>query len=410
MIFSQFFFAISNFFTGMLQSYRKFIMPALAPILYNVGIVVGTYLFYPQLGIYAAGVGVVLGAFVHMAIQWPQIKALGFRYLRQLNFHFTGVRHIFQMMPARLLTIGITEFQSLSIGFFATQIGSLSFFIIGHAQSIITLPIRFFGVPIAQAALPFLADQAQEKGQHRFRQTIIESLNQISFLAVPAAVLILILRIPLVRLLFGTKNFPWATTVTMGKVVIIIAISIAAQAIYTLLVRAFHALRDTWTPFLISLGVTLLFLLGCFWSTQLSPDAAIYGLALTISLAGFLEAGLHLLFLHFRLHRLITKDLIIPQLKIILSGIIMAIALYIPLKLLDQVVFDTTRVLPLIALTGITGLVGLAVYIGLAVLLRFKEQKIIWDTISKLNRQKLGQVEVKNEPLVAAGDMSDEVI
>jgi putative peptidoglycan lipid II flippase len=196
----------------------------------------------------------------------------------------------------------------------------------------------------------------------------------------------------------------------MGRVVAIISISIAAQAAFTLLVRAFHALKNTWLPFGLSVAMIALFFAGCFLSTQLHTDHQLYGLALTLSLIGFLEAGVHLFLLNHQVKGLITKDLVLPQLKIMTAGLLMAVGLYIPFKLLDQLVFDTTRVIPLIALTGVTSLAGLTVYILLAMLLKIKEQRLIWQIVSRLNRKKLGKVEVKSgEPIVSSADMIDEV-
>jgi putative peptidoglycan lipid II flippase len=323
-----------------------------------------------------------------MAIQWPQVRRLHFRHTWSFNWHFPGVIRLFRLMPARLLTIGISEFQNLALGFFATQIGDLSFVILNYATSIITLPVRFFGVPIAQATLPFLSEQADEHDRETFRMMIVHSLNQVSFLAVPAAALILILRIPIVRLIYGSRNFPWETTVTMGRVVAILAIAIAVRAFLPLLTRGFHALRNTLTPFLISLITTLLFFGGCIFTTFTSHINHLYGVAITISAVAFLEAGLSLLFLHRLSHRIIRRGLIYPQLKIFAAGLLMAIALYLPFKLLDRLVFDTTRVLPLIALTFVTAIIGFAVYIGFCALLRLRELRLLTRAVNFLRRRR----------------------
>jgi len=130
MILAQVLFAISNFYTGILQSYQRFIMPAISPLFYNLGIILGAYLFKEQFGIYSAGIGVLIGAFLHMIIQFPFVYKLGFRYRFSLDFSFPGVKKLFSLMPARVLTYSLTEIQNLSLGFFATSIGSVSFMII----------------------------------------------------------------------------------------------------------------------------------------------------------------------------------------------------------------------------------------------------------------------------------------
>ncbi|MDO8301688.1 MAG: lipid II flippase MurJ, partial [Sedimentisphaerales bacterium] len=168
MLFAQLFFAVSNFFSGMLQSYRQFIVPAVAPVLYNVGIMLGVLLFQGWLGIYSAGVGVVIGAFLHMAVQLPLVWRLGFRPQLKIQFRNPSLRHLFKLMPPRFLTIGVSELQSLGLAFFATTIGSLSFVIIQLGMRLMTIPIRLFGVPISQASLPFFSQETEDDEHKRF--------------------------------------------------------------------------------------------------------------------------------------------------------------------------------------------------------------------------------------------------
>jgi len=236
MLFAQFFFAISNFLTGILQAYQRFIIPALAPLIYNLGIILCSLFLARYFGIYAAGLGVVIGAALHMLVQFPLIFKTGYRWQALFNWRFIGVKKLFAMMPPRLMSVGVSELQNLAMGFFATSIGSLSFVIINLARRLMTLPIRFFGVPISQASFPFLSEESAAINRKKFNQLLLQSLNQISFLAMPASVLLLILRVPAVRLVFGTANFPWQTTLVTGRIVSIIAISITAQAMVQLLV------------------------------------------------------------------------------------------------------------------------------------------------------------------------------
>lgn len=372
MLFAQLFFAISNFFTGILQAYQYFIAPAIAPVLYNIGIMLGTWLFAGQFGIYSAGIGVLIGAFLHMLVQLPMVWRLGFRWKLNFNLHFSGVKKLFSLMPPRLLTVGVGELQNLAMGFFATSIGGLSFVVVKLASRLMTLPIRFFGVPISQASLPFLSDESEEQDQERFKHLLLQSLSQISFFALPASVLLLILRIPVVRLVFGTYNFPWWATVLTGKIVAIIALSITAQAMVQLLIRAFHALKDTKTPFIISLICTGSYLLVSYLSVYVY-NWGVLGLGAAISVAAFLELALFIFFLQKRLQCFSDKSFVFAQLKMILASFFMAVFLYLPFKILDEVVFDTSRTIDLIALTISTGTIALLVYSYFAFLLDIKE-------------------------------------
>lgn len=372
MLVGQLFFAVSSVFGAMLQSYQRFIIPSIAPIIYNLGIVLGTYLFSDQLGIYAAGIGVVIGAFLHMFIQFPSIVRLGFKFNFSFDIHTPGVKQLFRLIPPRVLTIGVNEFQNLSLGFFATSLGNLSFVVIKLALSLMTIPIRLFGVPIGQASLPFLSEESHDSDLEHFKKILMQSLNQIAFLAFPASVLLLILRIPIVRLVFGTANFPWDKTLMTGRAVAIISISIAAQAMFQLIVRAFYALRDTRTPFYITLITVCLYLSGSAIVVFFTPWG-LYGLAFMTTLAALVELILSLLFLHRKIGGFVSSDFLTTQCKILLATFLMAVFLYLPFRIFDELIFDTSRIIELVGLTITTGTIGLVVYLYFATLFEIKE-------------------------------------
>jgi len=385
MLFAQFFFAISNFMTGILQAYQRFIIPALAPLLYNLGIILGTMIFAKHWGIYAAGCGVLIGAAVHMLIQLPFALKLGFRWQFKFDLKFSGVKALFKLMPPRLLSVGITELQNLAMGFFATTIGGLSFAITKLAARLMTLPIRFFGVPISQASLPFLSEESGEESRNKFKQLLLQSLNQIAFFSMPASVLLLILRIPAVRLVFGTYNFPWKTTVLTGKVVAILAISVTAQAMVQLLIRAFHALKDTKTPFLVTLFTVFSYLAVAYFSV-FHTDWGVLGLAMGTTVSAFVELLLFILLLQKKIQLFTFKDFYLPQGKMLLSSFFMAVFLYLPFKILDEVVFDTSRTIDLLALTVSTATIALLVYIYFSVLFDVKELSYFRAIINKFGK------------------------
>ena len=385
MMMAQLFFAVSSFFSGMLQSYQRFIVPALVPLLYNGGIVAGTYIFFPYFGIYAAGIGVILGAFLHMLLQIPAISRLEWHYQFNWNLKTVGIKKLFAMMPARTLTLGMSEVQNLGLSYFVTSIAGYGYTMIILARQLILMPIRFVGVPIGQASLPFLSDLSDEENIARFKKIVLQSLNQIAYLSCPIAIILLILRIPAVRLAFGTRNFSWELTVMVGRLVAIMAISIPVQAMFHLLVRAFHALKDTLTPFLISVVTTIIFFIGAALAVQL-PDNQLYGIAITIAVTAFLETALYFIFLNHKLKHLFDSNFVLTQIKIYAITAITGLALYIPFKLLDNLVFNTAKVIPLLMLTFITGAVGLSVYILLSKLFHIQEMQIVVNIFQNFRR------------------------
>ncbi len=400
MLFAQFFFAISNFMTGILQSFQRFILPAFAPVFYNIGILIGVYLLSDHFGIYAAGIGVVIGAALHMAVQFPLVLKLGFKYRFSFNLRYHGIREFFKLMPPRVFSIGANEIRKLVLGFFATSLGNLSFFTMQLALTLMAIPIRFFGVPISQASLPFLSEESSTHDYQKFKGLVLQSLHQIAFLTLPASVLLLILRVPVVRLIFGTFNFPWSATVTTSRLVAIIAISIPAQALVQLLIRAFYALKDTKTPLYIAVGDVILYVAmtaGFVYFTNLG----VYGIAIATTITALIELFLFLLLLNRKITGFASQDFLIPQLKILVAGFFMAVFLYLPFRILDEVIFDTTRTIELIALTITTSTIGMLVYIYFAMLFDIKELTILTKLIYTFDKWR-GTLAKSKEVLIEA--------
>lgn len=377
MLLSQFFFAISNFMTGILQSYQRFIISSMAPILYNLGILIGVFAFSGYIGIYAAGVGAVIGAFLHMIVQVPSAFKLGYRYHLSFNLRHPGVLEFFKLMPPRMLSIGANEIRKLFLGFFTTSIvGTFSFGIFQLALTLMTAPIRFFGIPISQASLPFLSDKSDEKDRTLFRKLVLQSLHQIAFFSLPASVLLLILRVPIVRLAYGTNNFSWSNTILTGKVVAILAISVAAQAMGQLLVRSFYALKDTRTPLLVAINDVILYLLIC-GALVFGTNLGIVGIAVATSATAIVEFLLLLIMLDRKVQGFNQRAFWIPFIKMIVTSFLMAVFLYLPFRILDEVVFNTSKTLELIGLTITTSTIGMLVYIFFAALFDIRELALV---------------------------------
>ena len=338
MLVAQFFFAISNFLSGMIQSYQRFIIPALSPVAYNLGIIVGTIFLSRFFGIFGPVYGVLLGAFLHMALQIPLAFKLGFRYFPIIHTKHPGLSDVLMLSLPRALSVGIDLIQPYFLTFFITSMVGVNLTLMRFAQRLMAIPIRMFGVPISQAALPFLSQETSSSSDlARFNQLLLQSIHQVAFFAMPASVLLLILRIPIVRFAFGAKNFPWSDTVLTGKIVAILALSVSAQAITHILIRGFYALHDTRRPFFVSvfsmmLGVVLGWYITYF--TQFPSTVKLLGLASTIAVTGTLETVILFVLLHRRT-KFLLKHALQPLSKMAIASILMALGLYFPLKTLD---------------------------------------------------------------------------
>ncbi len=397
MMVAQLFFAVSNFLTGMIQAHQRFLIPAIAPVMYNLGIMAGILFLTPYLGIYGAAIGVVLGALLHLLLQWPIARSLGFKYQLSINTHYGGVKEMITLMPPRAMAIGVHQLEPFASVFFATALSSGSLTILNIAQQLMSAPVRIISVPLGQASLPFLSKEAHEEGLNEFKSVFAQSLNQILFLTLPAGMLLLILRIPLVRLAYGAAEFPWAATLMTGRVVALLSISLFSQGALHLVTRAFYALHNTRTPFTVALFAVLINVgLSSFFVFILGWD--VRALAIAMSLANIGHFLVLLTLLHKEAKGLPIKDILQSLMKMIWSTALMGVALWVPMRLLDQYVFDTTRVVPLVLLTLTVSIIGMGVYFVLAYWQKMPELMTYTRMIRKLGNWQ--QVLTKSEEVL----------
>ncbi len=389
-IFGQMIFLVATFFSAVLQSHNHFFIPGIAAATYNLGIILGIYILSPMTGIYAPAVGVVIGALIYTVFQIPSIRSVGFHFKPSLSFNTPGVREVTKLMWPRTLSLLIFQLgtiMTVSLISFLPSAGR-NYVIFDYAQTLAFAPVVLFGQTIAQAAFPVLS---REKDRlDIFRTTFMTSFNQMLYLVLPVSVLFLVLRIPIVRLVYGAGKFDWDATVFMGRTLAFFALSLFAQALIYLVSRAFYAVHDTKTPLIVGavstfLMLALSFLFISFWSTNLQSLAEIYtskfrlipvgieSIAMAFSVASIFNLIVLLILLNRKIHIFSVSSFWFPQIKIFSSVILMGFAIYIPIKLLDQLVFDTTRTINLIFLTGISSMIGLSIYLFLTWLLNVKE-------------------------------------
>lgn len=377
---AQLLFAVSAFLTGVLQSERRFLVPAIAPLLYNLGTIIGIGFLSPYLGIYSAAVGVLFGAFLHMLVQIPTALAIGYRPKPRFDFKHPGVLTMVRLMPPRALALGLDQIErwvavNITSAFSA---GSLSIF--SFARQLYVLPVSLFGVSLSQASFPAMAAEASSGDKQQFKKILTKSILQVFFFALPAGILILILRIPLVRIAFGSRSFPWEATLKTGRTLAFLSLSIAPQAVTHTLTRALHSLKDTKTP-VISGIITMVIFVALSYILSDIYKLDVLGISIAMSLANFID----FLLLYYFVRRKIGPLLISKKIIImVLASVLTAISLWLPMHLLDQFVFDTTRTLPLIALTLITSAVGFSVYLFFCYLVKVDELQDVVQIAQKL--------------------------
>lgn len=381
---------IGTFFTGILQSYKNFLLPALAPVVYNLGIIAGIIFLSPFIGLYGPIFGVVMGAILFVAVQTPMVFSLGFRPQLNLDLKNPGTREIGKLMLPRTVGLAVSQIDTTIDLILSSLLGSVAVTVFNFAQHLQQVPIGIFGASIAQASLPTLSSTFAQKNMEEFKKVFFASFHQILFFIVPISSILVVLRFPIVRLVFGIKSLlDLTTTLEISKTLAFFSVSLFAQALVQLITRGFYAVHDSKTPVILGvIGVAANTILSIiFISFQ---HLGVWALAASTSIASILHLALLLFYFHKKINLFDRFEVFLPAIKIFLSGTVTGVALYIPIKLLDQLVFDTTRTVNLIMLTSVSTLMGLSVYLFLAWFLEIPEMYLIFKLFKRVKAFRQG--------------------
>jgi len=373
LLIAQFFLLISNLLTGIIHAHQRFILPALSPIVYNLGIIAGIIFLSDHFGIYGPTLGVILGSFLHFAIQIPLIYKLKFSFKPFLfNVFDRDIKKIIRLLIPRNLSLIVSELEEIIIIYWATFMGKGMLSLFYLAQHLSQLPIRLLGSAVGQAILPAFAHEQNKNGSRALKNLITKVLLQTTYLVLPICSLFLVLRIPLVRLAFGAKEFPWEATLLTGKTLAILTMAIFCQTINEILRRSFYALSDTKTALRVDSSATF-FNLAFMSILVLKSNWGILVLATGISLSNFIRLFLFLLMLKKKIGLDINRKIIFSITEMGIFAIAASLSTWGGMRVLDKFIFNPSRVIPLIGLTATATLIGIGTYVFLSYLFKINE-------------------------------------
>ena len=286
MLISTMVFGASGLIMGALNATQHFLLPAAAPVLYNIAIILGAWLLAPYFGIFGLVIGVVAGAVAHLLIQLPGLRQVNVRYQPALTLRDAGVREVMRLMGPRVLGLFFVQMHFLVNTILASGLSSGRLSALNYAWLLMLLPQGVFAQSIATAIFPTFAAQVATGQVVALRQTFSHLLRTILFLTIPAAVALYLLRIPLITLLFQRREFTAESTALVGYALQFYAIGLVAHAVVEIVVRAFYAMHDTWTPVAVGIGAMILNIGLSFWWVQRLEHG---GLALANSIATTVE-------------------------------------------------------------------------------------------------------------------------
>ncbi len=364
-------FGASGLSMSLLNAHQHFFLPALAPVLYNLGIIGGALLLSRHWGVYGLAWGVVAGAIMHFGVQVPGLWRVGMRFRPSLSLNDPAVRNVLRLMGPRVVGLAAVQVNFLVNTILASGLSPGRLSALDYAFRVMLLPLGVFAQSVATAAFPTFAQQVAEGDIRGMRRALVALLRNILFLTLPATVGLFLLATPLVAVLFQRRAFNATSTALTAAALQAYAVGLCGHAAVEILARAFYSLHDTRTPVTIGVGAMgLNILLNIWWVHRWGH----VGLALATSVATLLEGGLLSWMLQRRLGQLLDRQMGIALLKQVgatgLMGWVLASLLVL------------TRGWPAWATLSLSLPAGIGVYGGSALLLRTDELKDIGNLIA----------------------------
>ncbi|MBF0380370.1 MAG: murein biosynthesis integral membrane protein MurJ [Magnetococcales bacterium] len=354
---------------GILNSYHRFALPAFTPLLLNITMIIGALYIAPLMErpIIGLAIGVLLGGVAQLAIQLPALKKIGVSFSFRWNWQHPAIKRILLLMGPSLLGVSVAQINLLFDIFLASWLreGSISY--LYYADRLVEFPLGLIGIAMGTAILPALSAKASSGDSEGLRADLDFGLRLVLIINIPATVGLLVLREPILSLLFERGAFDQEATLLTAQALFAYGLGLAAFSAVKVLAPAYYAMKDTKTPVRIAII--------CMVSNMVLNIILMFplqhaGLALATTIAAFLNAILLLRGLEKKVGYRPGKQFIKTMFKTLLASGVLCGYLYLAKTAYwhspSQTLEKTMILLPIIA-------VGIVLYVLVGRLMRIEE-------------------------------------
>jgi putative peptidoglycan lipid II flippase len=382
MLITPIIFGVSGVMMGILNARQHFLLPALAPIVYNLGIIAGAIFLAPTMGVRGLAVGVVAGSLGHLLVQVPGLVRQGMRYFLILGVGDPGVHEVGRLMLPRVVGLAAVQINFLVNTILASGLVAGSLSALNYAWLLMLLPQGVFAQAVATAAFPTFSAQAARGQRDAMRSTLTATLRAVLYLALPATVGLVVLREPLVELVFQRGAFTGRSTQMVAWALGLFALGLPAHSVVEIVVRAFYAMHDTRTPVAVgigAMGLNVVLSLAFIGAFQAAGWMALGGLALSNSLATTLEMVVLIAIIRRRLSGLEGQRMASSLARIAVSAAVMGVVAGVVAWMLA----GSSALL----VGGLAVAAGVVVYVAVSLLLGASEPRAVWQMVRSGRRR-----------------------
>ena len=389
LLISTLLFTVSGITADILQSHHHFLSPALAPIMFDLGILFGVIFLIEPLGVYGIAWGAVIGSVAHFCVQIPALIHYQARWRPMLGFDSPTFWHVVRLMLPRIAGLGVFYFNFALMNNLASRLGEGSVSALGWGWQITQIPQTLLGTALGVVIFPTLAALSEAGDDESKRNSMTGAMKFILITTIPATVGLVMVGRPLISILEGGA-FDAQATEFVYSALQFFALNIIVMSILEIAARSFYADQDTVTPLWAALvgaavNFVLAFLLSGVWIGQGSVfDLGVGGLALALSLGVACEISVLIYILRSRWNWSVREALGGTIAKTVLASLVMGVAVYlVGIGWQAAGLTESGRLLTL-AQAGVMSLAGAVVFAGAASLLGMTE---IWDILMVLLRR-----------------------
>ncbi len=391
-------FSVSGIFSGILNSHQHFLLPALAPIMYDIGILIGVLFLLPLYGVHGIALGAVLGAAMHFSIQIPGLVIYKMKWKAELGLRNPALWRVIRLMLPRIGGLGVFSLNFLIMNNIASRLSVGSVSALDWGWRLMQIPQTLIGTAMGIVIFPTLAALSEVNDLRGKREAMSGALRFILISSIPAAVGLIVLGQPLISLL-ERGAFDSSASALVYSTLSMFTLGLVVHSALEVIARSFYADKDTLTPLFAALGGAFInFALAFILSDVRAVDASIFrnsvaiafptlvhqpeignvsGLALANSLGVMFEVLVLLYILRRRWHGIHENALAQTLLKTLMASLIMAASI-IMADILWQTLGLGSGLLSTLVRLMMEGIIGLAVFISAAMALRMQELSELW--------------------------------
>lgn len=387
MLLAPMFLALGAVATSALNAHRRFAAAAIAPIVYDLAIIGAAFILAPGMGVTGLAIGVVAGSLGHLLVQIPALSRAGFRLTPSLDARDPDVAEALRLMVPRALALGVGQITFIVATSLASGLDPGSVTAFTFAFTVFSIPLSVIGIPLGIVALPTLSRDLARGAVDEFVGLVTRALRLILYAIGPIVALGVVLREPAATILFNHGRFSEDGVRLVAATLALLLFALPAEALMTILVRAFYANRDTRTPaaaaimavgFHVAIGVVAVSVLG--WGLA--------GIALGIALGSTIEAIVLAALLRRRISAFDPTPIATIAVPVAIASLAAGLATFATVAVLEGPIGGLALHVRAFLQLLIGGGVGIAAYVGITRALRLPELGVIMrlmsDTLSRL--------------------------